>query len=74
MLGIITANNGEKPDCSARVPNTLSKKINTKAIKIPNAKLAPIPPRLFTEETDTAIIVKIKAVNGKAHLLYFTST
>jgi hypothetical protein len=54
-----TAQNGEKPACSANVANTLSKNTYTKAIAIPKARLRPKPPLLFTEETATAISVKI---------------
>ena len=42
-------------------PKILSKNTKAKARIIPIAKLTPIPPRRFIEETDTAIIVKIKA-------------
>jgi len=71
-LGIKTAMRGEKPDCSARVPNTLSKKMKIKATPIPKARLIPMPPRRFAEDTATPMMVRIKAVTGKAQRLYFT--
>ena len=69
MFGNHTAINGEKVDCSAIVPKTLSKKIKIKARVIPTARFTPIPPRRFLEETATAIIVRIKADTGVLHLL-----
>ena len=73
MLGIQTANNGGAVDFSASTPKTLSKNTNAKAKTIPMAKFVPIPPRRFMEETDTAIIVKIKAETGMLYFLYNTT-
>lgn len=64
-----TAQNGESPDFSDKIPKTLSKKTYEKPIKIPNAKLIPIPPRRFTEETATPMKVRINAVKTNAHRL-----
>ena len=56
IFGNQTANNGGKLDFSATVPNILSKKTNEKATAIPMAKLSPIPPLRFIDETATAMI------------------
>jgi len=69
ILGNHTAIKGEKVDCSAMVPKTLSKKIKMKARHIPTARFTPIPPLLLNEETATAIIVRIKAEIGMLHRL-----
>jgi hypothetical protein len=68
ILGIQTAINGGAEDFSANTPKTLSRKTKAKAKIIPIAKLVPIPPRRFIDETATAIIVRIKAETG---ILYF---
>ena len=68
IFGVHTAKRGGTVAFSASTPKTLSKKINANANIIPIAKLVPIPPRLFIEETATAIMVKIKAETG---ILYF---
>ena len=73
MFGNQTANNGGILDFSAIVPKILSKKIYVNASTIPIARFTPIPPRRFIEETETAIIVKIKAVTGKLYFLYKTT-
>ena len=59
ILGNQTAIIGEKFDCSAITPKTLSKKTYIIAITIPKAKFTPIPPRRLIDETETAIIVSI---------------
>ena len=41
------------------------------AIVIPNAKLIPMPPLRFTDETETAINVKIKTATGILQLFIF---
>ena len=69
MFGNHTAKKGGILDFSANVPNTLSKKIKVKAITIPIAKLIPIPPLRFIEDTATAIMVKINAEIGKLNFL-----
>lgn len=58
-LGNQVAKKGENVLCSAMVPKILSKNTKIIPIPIPMAKLIPIPPLLFTEETATAIMVKI---------------
>jgi len=73
ILGSHTANNGEKEDFSAMVPKILSKKTNANAMAIPIAKLVPIPPLRFIAETETAIIVRIKAETGTLYFLYNTT-
>ena len=55
IFGNQTANNGGKLDFSANVPKILSKNTNEKATAIPMAKLNPIPPLRFIDETATAI-------------------
>lgn len=42
-------------------------------MQIPIAKLIPIPPLLFIEDTATAIIVRINAEIGKLNFLYKTT-
>lgn len=73
MLGNHTANSGEKVDFSANTPNILSKNTKEKATAIPMAKLAPIPPLRFIAETETAMIVNIKAETGTLYFLYKTT-
>ena len=73
MLGNHTANSGEKEDFSAMVPNILSKKTKANAMAIPMARLVPIPPLRFIAETETAIIVRIKAETGTLYFLYKTT-
>jgi hypothetical protein len=68
-LGNQTAIKGEMLDFSAKVPNTLSIKIKTKAMTIPMAKLIPIPPLRFMDETATAIMVNMNAETGKLNFL-----
>ncbi len=70
IFGAQEATKGEKSLLAARVPNILSKKINTIPMAIPMARLTPIPPRRFTEETATAMIVNMYAETGKLHLLW----
>ena len=60
-------------DFSARAPNILSKNTNANAIAIPIAKLIPIPPLRFIEETASAIMVNINAETGKLYFLYNTT-
>ena len=50
----------------------MSKKTNIKPSETPKARLIPMPPLLLKDETETAIIVKIKTDNGVVHLLYLT--
>ena len=44
------------------------------AIVMPNAKLIPMPPLRFTDDTETAINVKIKTATGKLNFLYLTTS
>lgn len=69
ILGNQTANRGFIADFSANAPNILSKKTNKNAIAIPMAKLIPIPPRRFIEDTARAIIVRINAEIGRLYFL-----
>ena len=73
ILGNQTAIIGLKSDCSAITPNILSKNTKTIEIQIPIARLTPIPPRRFIEETATAIIVNMNTETGKLHFLYNTN-
>src|SRR5690606_14116341 len=73
MLGNQTATKGEKSDCSAITPKILSKNTKTMAIQIQTAKLTPMPPRRFMEDTATAMIVRIKTETGKLHFRYKTN-
>ena len=73
ILGNQTANIGGILDFSANTPKILSKKTNAKASAIPIAKLVPIPPLRFIEETATAIIVSINAETGILYFLYKTT-
>ena len=66
------AKKGEKVDLETKTPKILSKKTNIKPSETPNARFIPIPPLLLNDETETAIIVKIKTDNGVVHLLYLT--
>ena len=59
IFGAQDATKGEKSLLAAMVPNILSKKIKIIPIAIPMARLTPMPPRRFTEETATAIIVSM---------------
>lgn len=68
IFGVQTAKSGGAEDFSAKTPKTLSRKTKVNANRIPMAKLVPIPPRRFIEETATAITVRIKAETG---MLYF---
>ena len=68
-LEVRTTIMGEKFDCWAMTPNTLSKNTKIIAIKIPKARFTPMPPRRFIDETATAIIVKINIDTGKLHFL-----
>ena len=52
----------------------LSKKTYIIAIVIPNAKLIPIPPLRLTDDTETAINVKMKTATGKLNFLYLTTS
>lgn len=72
-FGNQTAINGEKSDCAAMVPKTLSKNTNIIAIVMPKARFTPIPPLLLIEDTATAIIVKMNTETGKLHFLYNSS-
>jgi hypothetical protein len=72
-LGNHTAKSGGMLDFSAIVPNTLSKKMNVKASAIPIARLTPIPPLRFIDDTATAIMVNINADTGILYFLYFTT-
>ena len=72
-LGTQTAISGEIDDFSAKTPNILSKNTNENARKLPRARLIPIPPRRFIEETATAIMVKINAETGLLYFLYKTT-
>ena len=67
------ANAAEKFDLFTKTTNTLSIKINEKPIRIPKARLIPIPPLLLTEETDTEIKVRTNTENGKLYLLCLTN-
>ncbi len=69
-FGNQTAISGGKSDCSAITPKILSKNTKTMAIHIPTAKLTPIPPRRFIEDTATAIMVKINTETGKLPVQY----
>lgn len=69
MFGNHVAINGENEVCSAIVPKTLSKNIKTIPILIPIARFTPIPPLRFTEDTATAIMVKIYAETGRLQRL-----
>ena len=73
IFGNQTANKGEIADFSARVPKILSKKTKANARAIPMARLSPIPPLRFIEDTATAIIVSINAETGKLYFLYKTT-
>ena len=73
MLGSQTAKKGEKSDCWAITLNTLSKNTNIIATTIPKARFAPVPPLLFTDDTEKAIIVKTKTEKGILHFLNFTT-
>ena len=73
MFGVHTARKGETVAFSARTPKILSKNTNENANKIPTAKLTPIPPRRFIEETATAMMVKINAETGILYFLYNTT-
>ena len=73
-FGNHTATNGGKSDWAAITPNILSKNTNTMAMQMPKAKLTPMPPRRFMEDTATAIIVNINTETGKLHLRYKTSS
>ncbi len=64
-----TTTQGSKSACTAKVPKTLSIKIEPKVKAIPSVKLIPIPPRLFIEDTATPIIVSINTEIGILHLL-----
>ena len=68
-LGIHTAISGGIADSSAKTPKILSKNMKANASRIPMARLIPIPPRRFMEETATAIIVKINAEIGTLYFL-----
>ena len=70
--GSQAAKKGEKVDLATKTPKILSKKTKIKPREIPKARLIPIPPLLLKDETETAIIVKIKTDNGVVHLLYLT--
>ena len=72
-FGIQTAIKGETDDLLAKTPKILSIKIYPKANKIPIARLIPIPPRRFIDETATAIIVKMNAETGTLNFLYKTT-
>ena len=69
IFGNQTAIIGFIVDFSAKAPKILSKKTKAKAIAIPIAKLIPIPPRRFIEDTASAIIVRINAETGKLYFL-----
>src|SRR6187431_2693453 len=73
MLGNQTAKSGENVDFSANTPNILSKNTNENATAIPIARLTPIPPLRFIEDTETAIIVNINAETGTLYFLYKTT-
>ena len=73
MFGSHTATRGENADFSAITPKTLSRKTNENATAIPIARLTPIPPLRFIDETDTAIIVNINAETGTLYFLYKTT-
>ena len=66
-FGSQTAIIGEKSDCWANTPKTLSKNTYVIATDIPNAKLTPAPPLLLTEETENAIRVNINIEKGILH-------
>ena len=73
ILGNHTANTGETLDFSAKTPQILSKKTKAKASAIPMARLSPIPPLRFIDETATAIMVSINAEIGMLYFLYRTT-
>ena len=73
ILGSQTAIIGFILDFSANAPKILSKKTKANAIAIPIAKLIPMPPRRFIEETASAIMVRINAETGKLYFLYNTT-
>ena len=73
IFGIQTAIIGGALDFSAKTPKILSRKTKAKASNIPMAKLAPIPPLRFIEDTATAIIVSINAATGTLYFLYKTT-
>ena len=64
---------GEKLDLITKTLNILSKKINKKPKETPIAKLLPVPPLLLNEDTESAIIVRIKHDKGIVYLLCLTS-
>lgn len=68
-LGNQTAINGFMVDFSAKAPNILSKNTKANAIAIPIAKLIPIPPLRFIEDTESAIMVSINAETGRLYFL-----
>ena len=60
-------------DCCAKTPKILSKKTYISATEIPNAKFTPVPPLLFSDETEKPIKVKINIEKGTLHFLYLTT-
>ena len=72
-FGNQTAIIGEKSDCWANTPKTLSKNTYVIATDIPKAKLIPAPPLLLTEETENAIRVNINIEKGILHFLCLTT-
>lgn len=70
MFGIHEATNGETYPFSENVDVVCEKKMYTNANEIPTARLIPIPPRRFFDESDKAKTVKIIVENGTLKRLF----
>lgn len=71
-MGSQAPKKGEKLDLLTITEKILSKNIKRNPNAIPKAKLTPIPPLLLKEDTETPIMVKTKAENGKLQRLCLT--
>ena len=54
-------------------PNILSRKTNKNPNETPIAKLDPVPPLLLIDDTERAIMVRIKQEKGMVYLLCLTN-
>ena len=64
---------GEKFDLITNTPNILSRKTNKNPNETPIARLDPVPPLLLIDDTERAIMVRIKQEKGIVYLLCLTN-
>ena len=72
ILGTQSAIPGGRKSVWTNISLNFRNRIYEKLSAIPMPMFQPIPPRLFFEESDTPIIVRMKAENGRAKRVCFS--